>query len=208
MNTLTETAILTPQSEGVISGEKRYQYKPGIIAITGLPAAGKTTLAKILSSESNLLALDIDQTRNQIFKTHDNLKLAEERIQMKAAYEENHRRAQQALQSGQPVILVATYSSEVSHQELKKLAEESQVPLIIIYLVLGNEQEIKERLKKRSSDQLEYSNIKTLRNYLEVKSRFKPFEGMPVITINSSLPVTEIHHSALTAISKLLIPNG
>lgn len=182
-----------------------YRFKKCLIAITGVPASGKTTLGTVLADNSNLLLLDVDQTRRRLFGNHGLLDPEQERSEMERSYLENHQLAEAALRQNHPVILVATYAREFYHAQLKELAEKTNVPFKVIQLSIEDDQTVIPRLEERRNDSSTFSNITTYESYLGVKKRFKSISGVRTRVIDSSHPLPTVYQDALAFLSDLIV---
>lgn len=149
--------------------------KPSLIVLSGLPLAGKSTVGQEIARLSNLILLDIDQTRKDISNPTTTPKLPEdkERQQMFEAYVENYRRAQDLILKGHPVILAATFSSPKSHEDLVAFAQRLAVP-VRVFQIIADESDVNKRLTLRSESS--FSNVLTFEHYEEVRDRFYPMD--------------------------------
>lgn len=210
MATLTETPSLSLSkvdlsslSESGQDEEIKIQLIPSIIVFCGPPAVGKSTVGKELADHSNAILLDVDQTRGRLFGYHPAHDPEIERQEMAASYRENYRLAEAELAVGIPVILVATYSSEVSHKVLRQFAEKTKVPLKIFSLSVKDEAQIAARLANRQTGQAGLSNITSLDQYLVVKNRFKVIDHQGLVEIDADQPKEEIYKNILSNLKDL-----
>lgn len=196
------TAVLpAPESET----PEKLIFPKCIIVFSGTPGVGKTVLGEKLAQHSNLVLLDVDQTRKENFGQHDHpLEKEEEHKEMAESYDLNHQKAEEQLQAGHPVILSATYSWEPYHDQLKQLIDKIQVPAKI-FLVSADDREIVHRLKHREVSAGSLSNIKTFDEYQVVRDRFKPIKNIKTVAINNDQPLDKTYQQVLNHLRDLVI---
>ncbi len=154
------------------------QLEKRIIALTGLPLTGKTTLGERLVQKTDALFFDVDRARQELKRGNDWLGSDREREIMLEAYQFNHEKAEAALKTGRAVILAATYSRPTYHEMLERLSSDEHVPLDVFLLALPQE-EAEIRIAKRVAEGSD-SNIRSLEGYLEVRDRYEGFPGAPL----------------------------
>lgn len=181
----------------------KLQFRKCVVAITGVPLSGKTTLADILGDNSNLSVFDVDEIRAKIFGRFGLLSREIEKLQMKQAYLKNNELAELALKKGNPVLLVATYSSKESHDALIELASKNNVPLRVVNFNV-DDQEILSRLDKRKMDSGTYSNISNFSAYLEVRQRMQPINWADVVQIDANPPIKIVYRELIDSLADLL----
>lgn len=170
-----------------------------IVAVAGPCLSGKTTLAEALASKTNMVYLDIDEARIEIYG--DQLSPP-----MGACYERNHDHAKPYLLEGKPVILGATYSWTGYHEMLKKLAEETQTPLRVILLKTSLE-EIIDRVKMRQEHR-DLSDVTTAEKAIDLYQRYQPISNDPEVRVieidsSSSQPVEDNVNEVIAALVDL-----
>lgn len=177
-------------------------FQKGIFVLAGTSFTGKTLLGRRLASKSNLKFLDVDEARKEIQADTTWRNPTEEKMIMIRAYALNHKKAEELLEKGIPVLLAATYSRPEYHSALRKLREKLNIPLQVFYLTIS-EQTVRVRLLKRLKEG-SYSNIKSLENYSEQARKYVPIKGKEVKEINADRPIEEIEEDIMNVLSKYL----
>lgn len=177
---------------------EKISFLPVIVVLAGLPRTGKTTLAEALAQRTNLVHLDVDHARYQEGPPETIPPRGteeEEKARMAQAYQHNHRKAEETLLRGQPVVLNATYSRERYHELLRQLGQETGCR-IVFFLLEAPDEVIRERIE--SGRQSGYSNITTFDQFIAVRNRYEVYpDGM--IRIDTSLPIDTCVETILTA---------
>ncbi len=113
--------------------------RPGIFVIHGLPATGKSTMAKALGDALEIEPIRSDIVRKQIFgiDAHDvGAKQFKDKIYTPSASDRTYGRlldlAQQQIDNGRSVILDATFSREQHRKNLVHLAGKKQITPVFI----------------------------------------------------------------------------
>jgi uncharacterized protein len=108
---------------------------PSVVAVGGIIASGKSTLAAALGVELSAPVVEADRTRKQLLGVAPTKKLFEGSWQgaydpgfTEKVYEEVLRRASQVLASGRPVVLDASFRSTSMRRAARELAERFKAP--------------------------------------------------------------------------------
>lgn len=192
------------KAEAETSVDQEGRFRPSITAIVGPPLHGKTTLGLDLARNSNLAFLDVDEARASIFPdgiVGQILPGNQERFVMFTSYQYVHEKARDIVKSGTPVVIAGAYTREIYHEMLYDLADRSNVPLMVVYLVCS-EDEVRRRLLRRNADN-HLSNIKTFDQYIMIKDRYKKISAPNLISIDSEMPVDECVRKVLSYIGDL-----
>ncbi len=154
------------------------QTTPILTLVTGLPGAGKTTVAKILAEQSEAVILNSDETRRELFPIRRVYTPEETR----AVISETEERTRRLLKRGQSVILDALFTKQKPRSWYRDLAKQMGVNFRIILVVTPGEL-IEERLEKRphTNDPSEA----TFAYYLDRKKHFEPVQGNHSVIDNS-----------------------
>lgn len=178
-------------------------FQKCIVVLVGLPLTGKSTLGCELARRSNLVLLDVDEARRQLFLSRDfQLPSEQEAFVMIRSYQKMHELAHDQLMSGQPVVMAATYSRPRYHEMLKELVKGTDIPLKI-FLLTASDQTIHQRIQARQ-EQGNLSNVKSPDAYYEVKNRYQPIEGVSSV-IDAEQPVQQNIQQILESLSGLMI---
>ena len=173
--------------------------KKSITAIAGLPSSGKSTVGEQLSNIIDATFLDVDDARQAVASGNAWLGPEKEREIMLAAYEHNHRQALKLLETGEAVILAATYSRPIYHQMLRELSLTADVPLLVFLLQIDDR--VATRRLEQRKEQKSKSNVTTLESYQEVKHRYIPFPE--AIVLDSSTPIEKTSQFILDGLTRL-----
>jgi predicted kinase len=171
-----------------------------LIAISGLPLSGKTSLGQALAEKTDAVFLDVDEARQEIFGGNQWLGPKKEGQIMLEAYACNHERANQALRDGKATIIAATYSRPAYHEMLKQLALRERAPLSILFLEKLSRDAVSERMIKRIQEGGR-SNIISMESYNELKARYQP-PTENVIVFDANQTLTQLTEAALKALGK------
>ncbi|MFA9288714.1 MAG: AAA family ATPase [Weeksellaceae bacterium] len=161
---------------------EKINLPPMVIALSGPPLTGKTTIAMMLAEHSNAQVFDVDAIRQAHYPPLPGPRDPQvEKETMPKVYEKMYELAGEAINSGAPVILVATFSKDTYHQALANFCEDLGQDLPFIRFLLKFPPEtieaaVTERLtarNKKGSD----SNIKTFADFDEVNRRFIDMDG-------------------------------
>ena len=145
-----------------------------IIVVMGLPGTGKTYFAEHLAAHRQAKHISSDKTRNQLQKRGNYA--PEDKAQV---YREMLVLAEEALKTGQDVIMDATYSQKAQRDEVMALAQRLSTPVHFIQLT-ADEDTVMERTSKEREDSEADFKI-----YQLIKQSFEPLEG-PYLKLNSS----------------------
>jgi hypothetical protein len=178
-----------------------YQYalqfsRPRIWVICGMPATGKSTIAKALAQILEIEPIRSDLVRKEIFGLKPHEKggvLFEEKIYSSTAGSLTYGKllclAQQEIENGNSVILDATFNRAKHRENLLLLAKDKGIKPVFIECT-ADEESIKERLLKRESTP-SVSDAR-LDHFEAFKIRSAPFafdENARHIMVDTTLPL-------------------
>lgn len=120
--------------------ERRPLFAPRVIAVGGIMAAGKSTLAAALAERLGAPRVSTDRTRKQMLGVEPSAwrvepdawrrGLAEDLTE--AVYDQMLRRGEAVLRSGRPVVLDATFRTAAFREAARELARRNAVPFVFI----------------------------------------------------------------------------
>jgi predicted kinase len=120
--------------------ERRSVFAPRVIAVGGIMAAGKSTLAAALAERLGAPRVSTDRTRKQMLGVEPSAwrvepdawrrGLAEDLTE--AVYDQMLRRGEVVLRSGRPVVLDATFRTVAFRDAARQLAKRNAVPFVFI----------------------------------------------------------------------------
>ena len=119
--------------------------KPILFIFSGLPASGKSTLAKLIAKEYNAIYLRID-TVEQGLRDLCNWEVQGE------GYELSYRIASDNLRLGQNVVSDSCNPVNFTRQEWENVAKENGSAFINIEVLCSNKEEHRKRIEARKSD--------------------------------------------------------
>lgn len=184
-----------PVSEITPEKKDKLIFRSSVMVLSGRPLSGKTYLSEKLVGVSNLQTIDVDTIRNEIDETRKKdgqIRLLEPEKEleiMTKSYAEMCKRAEEAANSGMPVLLTGTFSRAEFKQPLEQLAkilQERGIPLKI-FLLTASDEEVAKRIDKRKAGG-SLSNIDSLDKYQWSKGFFKKIEFVPVMEIDTTKP--------------------
>ncbi len=156
-----------------------------VIIMCGLPATGKSTIAKGIAKTKDITLLSSDIIRLEILKGEDifDQKVASDMNKRLMVYELMFDRAGEIIKKGRGVILDATFIKQDLRKKVALIAHKNKRPFYIIETRCAPEIAIK-RIKNRSKDKYE-SNAITEDAYL---NNLRIFEPVDIRDICNSLP--------------------
>ncbi|MGD2269412.1 MAG: AAA family ATPase [Desulfobacterales bacterium] len=188
-----------------------YQYairfsRPTIWIVCGLPATGKSTIAKELYHRLHIKTLSSDRIRKKLFNLRPNQSTSlpfEEGIYSKEAtslaYGKLLLTAQAEIERGNSVILDATFSRQHQRQEVLRLAGDMDANIIFIECVAPINK-LYARLKDREAKGASVSDAR-LHHLKQFMDRYEPLTEIRNgrhIRINTKKPLHESIHRILS----------
>ena len=180
---------------------EKIKLKPCLIVLAGLSLSGKTTLGRKLEQSSNLIFLDVDDTRQEILPGKKWLGAEREKEIMLLSYKRNHEKAAALLDKKIPVILAATYSRNIYRELVYSLAARYGVSLKFFLLEIPNK-EAMVRLEARAKNRESNSTITTLEGYTELKNRYVKIDKNDAFRLETTKPVDQLSNEILEVLSK------
>jgi len=139
-----------------LASDRRALLGPSVVAVGGIIASGKSTLAAELGAEMSAPIVDADRTRKQMIGIAVTDPMREGSWQgaydpafTREVYAEVLRRAEVVLRSGRPVIVDASFRSRALRARVRALAEERGVPFRMVECRVAVEI-CRERLRERA----------------------------------------------------------
>jgi aminoglycoside phosphotransferase family enzyme/predicted kinase len=122
-----------------LSADRRPLLSPALVAIGGVIASGKSTVAERVAAEMSAPVIDTDRTRKELLGVEPADELREGAWQgaydpevTDRVYREAFRRAEVVLGSGRPVVLDASFRSGRMREAARELARAMNVPFRFI----------------------------------------------------------------------------
>lgn len=190
-------------------GTKEVSLSSTLVAIAGLPLAGKTTLGRNLESVLGIHYCDSDDLRHVAFglpthKEYDALWQDPDRAtklmaqNMKLAYMLLHNTVDMALGAQRPLIISACYSSESSQKFLKEVVSKHGTTLRLVMCELKKEsrEELEARMRRNDGDRF-VTGTKTWADYEQVKARYASpvtsgvFSEKDILVVDTSSPIKD-----------------
>lgn len=142
--------------------------------VCGLPGAGKTVVARLLSQMRGAALLRSDVLRKDVLMTPTYTD-----DEKQAVYDEMFTRARCSLLKGRDVVLDAAFNKEANRKKAASLAEALEVDFEIVE-VTSSEDSIRDRLRHREGDESDAD----WKIYLLLKQRFERIDEPHVIITN------------------------
>lgn len=99
-----------------------------IVAVTGPPCSGKSTLARAIAEAEGGLTVDIDEVRDRILPSS-----SQSHVDRDIAYRCVHLMALKLAQAGvTPIVLAATYARRESREALRAMLDAADLTLFVI----------------------------------------------------------------------------
>lgn len=120
--------------------------QPMLLVITGLPATGKTTLARAYAERFGAVHLNSDQTRAELGLRGQYSPEAKQKV-----YEELHARVRRALSAGQEVVVDGVLPREALREPFRRAAAENGVECRWVHLQIRDDT-ARQRLSRSRPD--------------------------------------------------------
>ena len=122
-----------------LSASRRWLLTPAVVAVGGIIASGKSTVADALGDRLSAPVIDADRTRKHRLglapTTHDDSQAFEgayDPALTDRVYAELLHQAGTVLESGRPVVLDASFRTEKMRRAARDLAQEHGVPFLMV----------------------------------------------------------------------------
>lgn len=179
--------------------------EPAVIAVGGIIASGKSTMAERIAAMTSAPIVDADRTRKALMGVPPMTRLGDaawagaytEAI-TERVYGEVFRRAGCVLSSGRPVVLDASFRTRALRAAARKLAMDHGVPFYFVEC-RADLDECRRRLRAREGEQIVSDG--RLEIFDDFVSSFEPIDELPStehLIVNTTLPA-EANASRLEA---------
>lgn len=145
-----------------------------LLLIAGLPASGKTWLARHLAEKLGASHINSDNVRTAL-----NLRGQYSQAAKQTVYNVMLGRAGQALQAGRPVIVDSTFYKKNLRQAWVELAARHHVPCVFIEIKIPEETAFRRLQQKREDSEADWEV------YQKLKHEWEPFE-QPHLTLDAA----------------------
>jgi predicted kinase len=165
----------------------------GVLLITcGLPGTWKTETSEEVSNIKGYPILRSDLIRLEVLKGEDVFdgKVASDMDKRRRVYDETFRRADEALEKGDSVILDATFVSQSLRRRAAEIAAKHNKTFVILQTHCPQEVAIA-RILKRTKENYE-SNALTEEAYLNNKKRFEEVDLDDLKRLNPNLNIIHL----------------
>ena len=170
--------------------------RPVLVAVGGVIASGKSTLAAALGRELAAAVIESDRTRKQIVGVSPTEPIRDAVWQgtyapemTQQVYAEMLRRAELVLASGRPVVLDANFRSQASREKLRDLAAKYQVPLKMIQARCPKEL-CRRRLEQRAVESgISDGRVEIFDDFYASFEPMVEFESRELLVVDTDRPV-------------------
>ncbi|WP_245559010.1 AAA family ATPase [Humibacter albus] len=161
---------------------------PMLVAMAGLPAAGKSTIAEVVSARLGATIVSVDPIESSILRAG----IDANQPTGLAAYLVAETLAEQVLMSGRSVVVDAVNAVEPARLQWRDLSRRADVPLRVIEVECSDPELHRQRLEKRERNMphFEEPSWRAVEQSLE---DYQPWKGecaeMPRITLDTVNPL-------------------
>jgi len=145
-----------------------------LVAVSGLPGTGKTTVARAVADCADADLLRTDAVRAELFDAPEYTE-----AETRAVYEALFERARERLADGRPVVLDATFRRAAHRERAAELAAASGVPFELVW-VRCPEPVVRERIAAREGD----ASDADFAVYRRLRESFEPIDRDHVVVDN------------------------
>jgi uncharacterized protein len=181
-----------------LASERRSLQEPTVVAVAGIIASGKSTVADQLSFEISAPVVDADRTRKQMLGVQATAPVHEGAWQgaydprfTETVYAEVFRRAAVVLASGRPVIVEASFRSRALRARARELATRHGLPFCLIECRAAPEicrQRLRERAQRASVSD---GRLEIFDDFI---ARWQPIDELPAeehLVLDTAGPLAE-----------------
>jgi aminoglycoside phosphotransferase family enzyme/predicted kinase len=122
-----------------LAAKRQSLVPPMLVAVAGLIASGKSTVAARIAAELSAPTVEADRTRKGMLNVPPHYELRHDAWQgayapelTEQVYAELMRRARVVLASGRPVVIDASFRSRSTREAARALAEQQKVPFLLV----------------------------------------------------------------------------
>jgi hypothetical protein len=194
-----ERALTAAEADALLDLASRLAWRarqPVIVAVAGVPASGKSTLARALARTAGLPVLESDEVRKQLAGVAPTARASPDlydRAHDDSTYAELIRRASDLVASSGGVIVAATFRHARHRGALAEAAERAGARLRVIECLVPRS-ELLERAASRAAEGHDVSDAGP--SVVERHLRYRePFEDLPAhvhLPLRADRPVTEL----------------
>lgn len=161
-----------------------YVIGPAVVVMCGLPATGKSTIARAIAEPYEAVILRSDVVRKQLAGLEPTQRVPDDRVDeiysdafTERVYGEVAERAAEALRHGRAVVLDAMHPTATSREASRRIADQAGVPAVLIH-ARATDSAIHERMAQRAGDRSEVSDA-DWQVYQRARQRFEPPDEWP-----------------------------
>ena len=145
-----------------------------LIIFSGLPATGKTTIAREVAKKTGAVIIRTDVIRKELFAVPKYTEEEKEQV-----YNEMFLRAEKVLTKGQTVILDANFYLQSLRNRARDVARKFEKKFFIVECML-DEKKVLERMNARSSGS-DASDANSIDVYRKIKSLWEPIREQHIV---------------------------
>lgn len=166
-----------------------------LIAITGLPGTGKSTLAEALADELDAVHLNTDRIRHEKSQLGKYNKSTKSRI-----YNVMFEKAREALSKGKPVILDATFYTRALREPVDALASDLNIEAVWVEIRADQK-----TIQSRVAEERKYSEA-DFKVYMIIKKSYEPLERPHLVVRSDIMSVDEMVGKVQSQVKKQSAP--
>lgn len=179
---------------------------PVLLITMGLPASGKTTVARALARRLGLVHLSSDVERKRLAGLRRTTHRADpferglySRAMSRRTYTALKRQAARWLRKGQSVVLDATYGQPAERAAVRQIARRCGARLVVV-VCQADEAVLRARLAARAVDPTRVSDAR-LELWPALRAAFnQPTELADVLTVDTTLPLQQVVDQVLALV--------
>jgi predicted kinase len=186
--------------------ETRPAAAPLLLITMGLPASGKTTVARALARRLGLVHLSSDVERKRLAGLRPTTHRVDpferglySRAMSRRTYAALQRLAARCLRKGQSVVLDATFGQPAERAAVRQIARRSGARLVVV-VCQADEAVLRARLAARAADPNRVSDAR-LELWPALRAAFnQPTELTDLLTVDTTLPLQQVVDQVLALV--------
>jgi predicted kinase len=181
-----------------LAAQRRSMLSPAVVAVGGIIASGKSTVAERIGKMMSAPVVDTDRTRKFLAGAEATERLSDgawrgaySPEQTRRVYAEVFRRAERVLASGRPVVIDASFRSQDDRRAARALAERAKVPFYFVECRASKERVHKRLLERERQATVSDGRVELLDDFV---AKFEPTTDVPAdrhIVVDTDRPMDD-----------------